>query len=228
VEEIDPDTILREQRLYYSLRAAEYDDAYLRTGQHDRGGVANANWQDEMAGLRRAFDRLPLRGDILELAAGTGAWTERLTGRARSLTVLDGSREMLERNQTRVGTAARNVAYAVVDLFDWRPERAWDACVFGFWLCKVPDSRVDAFLHSVADALRPGGIVCCVDKTTETEPVTELERRTLNDGRRFTIVDHPRPPSRLVELFQTAGMGVSVQTFGQRFCLVSGAKATSA
>jgi demethylmenaquinone methyltransferase/2-methoxy-6-polyprenyl-1,4-benzoquinol methylase len=228
VEEIDSGAILREQRLYYSLRAAEYDDAYLRTGQHDRGAVANDDWQEEMACLQRAFDGLPLYGDILELAAGTGAWTERLIGRARSLTVLDGSREMLEKNQERVGPAARNVAYAVVDLFDWQPARAWDACVFGFWLCKVPDARVDGFLHSVAGALRPGGVVCCVDNAARSEPATEFERRTLNDGRRLTIVDHPRPPSRLVELFQTAGMSVTVQTFGQRFCLAAGAKGTSA
>jgi demethylmenaquinone methyltransferase/2-methoxy-6-polyprenyl-1,4-benzoquinol methylase len=143
------------------------------------------------------------------------------------MTVLDGSREMLERNRARLGTAASNVAYEVVDLFEWRPERAWDACVFGFWLCKVPDARVDGFLRAVADALRPGGVVCCIDKAARIEPVTELERRTLNDGQRFTIIDHPRPPSRVVEMFQSAGMDVNVQTFGQRFCLATGTKTTN-
>ena len=137
-----------------------------------------------MALLQNAFDAMVLRGDILELAAGTGAWTERLIRRARSMTVLDGSREMLERNRARLGAADGSVAYEVVDLFEWRPERAWDACVVGFSLCKVPDARVVGFLHTVADALRPGGVVCCVDKATRSESVTERERRTLNDGRR--------------------------------------------
>jgi SAM-dependent methyltransferase len=224
MEEAGSDAVLREQRLYYSLRAGEYDDAYRLRGQHDRGPAGNASWHEEMARLQRAFDAVPLGGDVVELAAGTGVWTERLLGRARSLTVLDGSREMLDANRARLGSAASSVSYAVVDLFEWRPVLTWDACVFGFWLCKVPDDRIDRFLGTVADALRPGGVVCCVDKAADGEPSTELETRTLNDGRQFTIIDHPRPPSRLVETFATAGMDVEVATVGRRFCLVSGRK----
>ena len=224
MERAKSDAVLREQLRYYALRAGEYDDAYLRNGLRDRGPASDASWHDEMALLEGAFDEVSLDGDIVELAAGTGVWTERLVRRARSLTVLDGSPEMLDRNRARLGTRATHVAYEVVDLFDWHPEREWDACAFGFWLCKVPDARIDRFMRTVAEALRPGGVVCCVDKAATTEPLTELEDRTLNDGRRFTIVDHPRPPSRVVELFRAAGMRVDVQTFGDRFCLASGAK----
>jgi SAM-dependent methyltransferase len=224
VERTDSDAVLREQLVYYSLRAGEYDEAYLREGLHDRGPSSNRGWLAELARLQAAFDRVALDGDVVELAAGTGAWTERLVRRSRSLTVLDGSAEMLERNRARLGSVASGIAYEVVDLFDWHPEREWDACVFGFWLCKVPDARIDGFLRTVAEALRPGGVVCCVDKAAATEPPTELEDRTLNDGQRFTIVDHPRPPRRIVEVFRTAGMRVNVQIFGDRFCLASGAK----
>jgi demethylmenaquinone methyltransferase/2-methoxy-6-polyprenyl-1,4-benzoquinol methylase len=224
MEAVDPDRVLREQRAYYDARAAEYDEAYRREGQHDRGDEGNESWRDEMQRLRSAFDAVPLEGDIVELAAGTGAWTKRLVGRAGSLTVLDGSADMLDRNRARVGTGY-SITYEVVDLFEWRPPRTWDACVFGFWLCKVPDARVDGFLGAVAAALRPGGVVCCVDKVTVAEPLSELEDRTLNDGRRFTIIDHPRPPRRITELFRSAGMNVDVRTFGSRFCLASGTKA---
>ncbi len=140
VETAESDSVLREQRRYYALRAGEYDDVYERGGQHDRGSEANADWLEEMARLQRAFERVPLEGDIIELAAGTGAWTARLIERARSLTVLDASPEMLARNRERLGPASERVVYGVVDLFDWRPTRTWDACVFGFWLCKVPDA----------------------------------------------------------------------------------------
>jgi demethylmenaquinone methyltransferase/2-methoxy-6-polyprenyl-1,4-benzoquinol methylase len=214
------DAVLREQLRYYSQRADEYhDDAYLR-----HMSELEASWRDEMLSARTAFDALPLDGDIVELAAGTGAWTERLVERARSLTVLDGSPEMLDRNQKRLGAAVSRVTYEVVDLFDWNPPRTWDACVFGFWLCKVPDGRVDAFARTVAQALRPRGLVCCVDKAASAEPPTELEDRTLSSGRQFTIIDHPRPPSRIVEIFRGAGIDVGVQTFGSRFCLAFGAK----
>ena len=221
----DDEAVLRAQRLYYDQRAPEYDDAYRRTRGYDRGADGNADWLAEMAAVVEAFDRVPLTGDILELAAGTGAWTERIVGRARSLTVIDTSAAMLEANRARLRSAAATVDYRIADLFSWQPERRWDACVFGFWLCKVPDKRIAVFLNAVADALRPGGVVCCVDKAAVAEPATELEARTLNDGRRFTIIDHPRPPERLVDVFAAAGLAVDVQTIGGRFCVVQGTRA---
>jgi demethylmenaquinone methyltransferase/2-methoxy-6-polyprenyl-1,4-benzoquinol methylase len=220
----DDEAVLREQRAYYDARASEYDDGHQRIRAHDRGAEGNTSWFAEMDAVVDAFDRVPVRGDVLELAAGTGAWTERLVRRSDSLTVLDGSEAMLAVNRERLGAAAANVDYRIVDLFDWQPERQWDACVFGFWLCKVPDDRIAVFLSVVADALRPGGAVCCVDKTASVEPATELEDRTLNDGRRFTIIDHPRPPERLVEVFAIAGLSVEVETFGSRFSLVNGTR----
>jgi SAM-dependent methyltransferase len=220
----DDDEVLQAQRLYYDQRASEYDDGYRRTRSHDRGPEGNADWFAEMDDLVDAFDRVPLTGDVIELAAGTGMWTERIVGRAGSLTVIDASAAMLDENRARLESAAAAVDYRIADLFDWHPERQWDACVFGFWLCKVPDDRIAAFLNAVAQAVRPGGVVCCIDKAAAAEPESELEARTLNDGRRFTIIDHPRPPARLVDAFAAAGIVVDVQTIGRRFCLVQGTR----
>ena len=216
------DSVLREQLLYYDQRGPEYDDAYRRRGQHDQGAATNESWNADMARLREHFDRVELGGDIVELAAGTGAWTERLVRRADSLTVIDGSTAMLAANRRRLGPDAARVNYQRVDLFAWRPARKWDACVFGFWLCKVPDGRASGFLEVVSAALRPNGVVCCIDKAATVERTDEHVERVLDDGRRFTIIDHPRPPARLVELFATAGIRVDVTTIGDRFCLAYG------
>jgi len=221
----DLDALLSEQRRYYDQRAGEYDEAYTRTRAHDRGPDGNAEWRREMERLTVAFDAVPLAGDVLELAAGTGTWTARIAGRASSLTVIDASAAMLDANRDRLGALAASVDYRVADLFVWEPEREWDACVFGFFLCKVPDSRVDGWLRVVASAVRAGGAVCCVDKTATVEPDIETEERVLNDGRRFRIIDHPRPPGRVAELFETAGFDVRVETFGPRFCLARGIRA---
>jgi demethylmenaquinone methyltransferase/2-methoxy-6-polyprenyl-1,4-benzoquinol methylase len=218
--ELDP--VLREQLLYYDQRAPEYDDAYCRRGQHDHGAATNESWNADMARLREHFDRVELGGDVVELAAGTGAWTERLVRRAESLTVIDGSAAMLAANRSRLGSDAARVDYQRIDLFAWRPARTWDACIFGFWLCKVPDDRAPGFLDVVSSALRPTGVVCCIDKAATIEPADERVERVLDDGRRFTIIDHPRPPERLVALFANAGMRVDVTTIGDRFCIAHG------
>jgi demethylmenaquinone methyltransferase/2-methoxy-6-polyprenyl-1,4-benzoquinol methylase len=223
-ERTDLQITLRDQLDYYAARASEYDDAYRRAGMHDGGADANASWRADLAQLEGAFEKVPLSGDIVELAAGTGVWTERLVTRARSLHAIDGSAETLAVNRQRLGAAADLVSYEVADLFEWQPSRLWDTCVFGFWICKVPDERLANFLNAVAASLRPDGVVCFIDKAAVSEPATEREARTLNDGRRFTIFDHPRPPARLVEAFAAAGLEIQVETFGDRFCLGHGTR----
>src|SRR6266508_6846961 len=61
------------------LAPLEYDEWWQRRGRYDRGSEENARWFSERTEVLTAFDRLDLRGDVLELAPGTGIWTERLT-----------------------------------------------------------------------------------------------------------------------------------------------------
>jgi trans-aconitate methyltransferase len=81
----------------------------------------------------RAF--LPT-GDVLELACGPGAWTEKLLRHASGLTAVDGASEMLARARARVGDA--RVRFVQADLFTWTPDRRYDVVFFGFWLSHVP------------------------------------------------------------------------------------------
>src|SRR5262245_25409400 len=101
VVSMDFEALLRGQRAYYDARAGEYDDAYRRTGSYDRGEYVNAEWQAEMARVSAVFAAVPLGGDVVELAAGTGYWTQQIVERVRSLTVIDGSADMLAVNRER-------------------------------------------------------------------------------------------------------------------------------
>src|SRR5580698_8641397 len=92
---------LRQQLDYYRARAAEYDQWWLRQGRYDRGAALNAQWFAEAAVVSSALAAFRPAGRVLELAGGTGIWSEQLLPFAANLTVLDGSPEMLAVNAAR-------------------------------------------------------------------------------------------------------------------------------
>src|SRR4051794_6593058 len=93
-----PHATLQEMMEYYRARAAEYDEWFYRQWRYDRGAESNARWFAEVDEIFAAFDALPIGGDVLELAPGTGIWTERIAGRATTVTAVDASPEMIAIN----------------------------------------------------------------------------------------------------------------------------------
>lgn len=97
------DTVLQEQIAYYRARSREYDEWFLRRGRYDLGEQQNARWRSELDQVVRALASFGPRGRVLELAGGTGFWTELLVRTAEELTVVDASPESLRINRGRVG-----------------------------------------------------------------------------------------------------------------------------
>ena len=131
--------LLSEQRAYYRARAPEYDEWWQRRGRYDRGSDLAEEWDRQVAQVATALDTSGATGDVLEMAGGTGWWTERLARAAGHLTVIDSSPETLDLNRDRVGRP--DVDYLVADLFTWQPSRTYDVVFFSFWLSHVPRSR---------------------------------------------------------------------------------------
>lgn len=213
------ESTLEEMRAYYRARAAEYDEWCYRQGRFDRGSESNARWFSEFGDAQKALHALQAEGDVLELAPGTGIWTEQILQSASSITAVDASEEMIAINRAKI--ASERVQYIQADLFSWQPERAYDAVCFCFWISHVPVERLDAFLRMVAKALRPGGKVFFVDSRRELssaaidhvlpEEQEQLMIRKLNDGRAFQIVKNFYDPAFLEERFAAASLNVTVK-----------------
>lgn len=210
---------LQEMVIYYKERAREYDGWFYRQGRYNRSPESNANWFAEADQVFAALRDFGMVGDVLELAPGTGIWTEHLVRTAATVTAVDASLEMIEINRAKV--ASERVSYVQADLFSWRPERAYDAVFFGFWISHVPLERLDGFLSSVAAMLHPGGKIFFVDGQREPTSTavdhhlpdrqSQTMIRKLNDGRTFEIVKNFYDPVDLAARCTRAGFQIEVR-----------------
>jgi demethylmenaquinone methyltransferase/2-methoxy-6-polyprenyl-1,4-benzoquinol methylase len=190
--------VLAEQRDYYSARAGEYEDWWFRRGRYDHDVAVNARWFADVARAEQALARFAPAGRVLELACGTGLWTEKLAGRADALTAVDASAEVLALAQGKVPAA--NVEWVRADVFAWEPAQRYDVCFFSFWLSHVPGELAGRFWAKVARALAPGGRAFLIDSAVSERatardhqrprPGEHREARRLEDGREFRIVKH--------------------------------------
>jgi demethylmenaquinone methyltransferase/2-methoxy-6-polyprenyl-1,4-benzoquinol methylase len=184
--------LLAEQVTYYRAHAPDYDDNYL-----------GKDWD-------HSIDELPITGDVLELACGTGHWTRLLGARARSVTAVDAAPEVLALARRRV--RGLPVEFIEADVLAWQPPRRFDTVFFAFWLTHVPPARFAGFWSMVAMALAPGGRVCFVDDSDQAragercvpDQATPAVWRRLRDGSKHRVVKvYYRPgalAARLAEL----------------------------
>ena len=216
--------ILSEQLAYYRARAAEYDEWWYRTGRYNRGAEHRSRWIEDITELTTAVKNFAPCGRNLELAGGTGIWSEKLLPFSESLTVVDGSPEVLAINQAKL--RSERVRYVEADLFKWTPEEHYDTVFFSFWLSHVPDVKFDKFWQLVHSCLTPGGRVFFIDSrrdpsSTAVDHVLPKQdsamERKLNDGRAFNIYklfyDPPALESRLADI----GWSVTVEQTSQFF-----------
>jgi SAM-dependent methyltransferase len=215
-----------EMLAYYEARAGEYDDWYLRRGRYARGPIHDAAWNAELDGAGTWLDGLPIQGEIVELAAGTGWWSPLLASKGE-LSIYDAAEAPLERARERLIAHRLRAHLHVRDAWA-EPDRRVDALVCGFWLSHVPRARTSEFLGLARRWLKPGGTFAFIDSLPDPQsgaadnapPAGDLAVRRLDDGREFTIVKVYREPDELEDALREARFGqVRVTTTGRFFVL---------
>jgi demethylmenaquinone methyltransferase/2-methoxy-6-polyprenyl-1,4-benzoquinol methylase len=226
-----PAAVLGEQVEYYRARVAEYDDWFFRRGRYDRGEAATAAWNAELEVVRAWLNRIGLDGlDVLELAPGTGLWTEELLAAGATVTAVDAAPEMLDALRCRC--ARPGLETVLADLFEWRPPRRFDAVVSCFFMSHVPDARLGGFLELVASALVPAGRVFLLDSVREATSTaldhvlsgerSQTTRRRLDDGRTYEIVKVFRGDDELAAACAGARLAIEVWRTSTYFQVATG------
>jgi demethylmenaquinone methyltransferase/2-methoxy-6-polyprenyl-1,4-benzoquinol methylase len=243
------DELGREMVAYYQARAGEYDDWYLRRGRYAHGPIHDQAWNAELDQATRWLDALPLAGEIVELATGTGWWSPLLASKG-SLSCYDAAEAPLDLARERLLAHRLRAHLHVRDAWA-EPDRQVDAIFCGFWLSHIPSARLPGFLALVRRWLEPGGTFAFVDSrpdpssgaidqpardTAAGDPAAgassaprpaspEVVRRRLADGREFRVVKVFHEPAELADRLREAGFASAEVSATPRFFLLGRATA---
>lgn len=128
------------------------------------------------------------RGDVLEVAVGTGRNLERYPADVR-VTGVELSPAMLAVAQTRATRLSRPADLRVGDAQRLEfPDAAFDTVVFALALCSIPDER-----QAVGEAfrvLRPGGLLLALEHVRSPVAVVRAGQRLLEPLLLRTMGDH--------------------------------------
>ena len=189
---------------YYSLRAPVYDEIYLR---NDPGR------QDELSDISKDIaNYFSSEMNILEIACGTGYWTQILSTQVNSIIALDGSFDSLQLARKK-DYPFDNVTFVLADAFNLRFIKGkFDGIIFNFWISHIPRNRMEVFISEVHSLLKPGGIVYCADNNNLPEYGGELttiageedgyKKRVLTDGSEHLIVKNYYNEDQLKVVFK--------------------------
>jgi ubiquinone/menaquinone biosynthesis C-methylase UbiE len=172
---------------YYRRRAAEYEAIYA--------------WPERQADLALLREKIPalLRGArVLEIACGTGYWTQLVARVARELVATDLAEEPVRIAQSKsyAGTSPEFIladAYALPESLG-----RFDGALAVFWWSHVPRQRIAEFLASLHRRLEPGARVVLMDNLFvegASTPIAEIDSqgntyqlRRLGDGSQVRVL----------------------------------------
>jgi demethylmenaquinone methyltransferase/2-methoxy-6-polyprenyl-1,4-benzoquinol methylase len=181
---------------YYARRAHEYERIYDKP--------------ERQADLARLRERIPsiLSGcDVLEIACGTGYWTQLVARQAASVLATDVNEEVL--GLARLKAFPRNnVSFAQVDIYvEEDIAGQFDAGLAAFWWSHVPRQGQNHFIAHFHRRLQPGAVVLYLDNryvegsstplTRTDEHGNTFQTRKLDDGTSYEVLKNIPDESEL-------------------------------
>ena len=197
---------------YYAQRAAQYERIYAKPER-----------QADLAGLRTRIGRLAAGKNVLELACGTGYWTQVMAAVAARVTAIDVNEEVLQIARSK-RYPERRVQFVSGDCYAPPvPGRSHNALFAGFWWSHVPLARMDAFLATALLAIAPGAIVAFLDNSFvegSSTPVSRrdadgntYQQRRLDDGSTHEVLKNFPAAGELIQRASRIGWGANVELF---------------
>jgi SAM-dependent methyltransferase len=191
---------------YYERRAPDYDAVYAKPER-----------QADLGRLQALLPPLFADRSVLEVAAGTGYWTQFLAPVAREVYATDYNAAPLAIARSR-SYPRGNVRFGRADAFAL--SGSFDAAFVGFWWSHMMLGDVDRFLAGLCSCLRPGSVAAIVDNRYvegSNYPITRTDnsgntyqQRSLPDGSTYEVLKNFPTAAELVAIASRHGSGADV------------------
>jgi len=183
---------------YYAKRAAEYERIYLKPERQTDIKTLQSKIAEASTGLT-----------LLEIACGTGYWTQFACRTARSILATDFNEEVLSvAREKEYGdcpvTFLKSDAYVLDEANGF-----FSGAFFGFWWSHVPKSDIGPFLHTLHSKLCGGARIIVFDNLYVEGSSTPISRtdaegntyqvRILSDGSTHEVLKNFPPQHEVVE-----------------------------
>ncbi|MEF3303795.1 class I SAM-dependent methyltransferase [Paenibacillus sp. GYB003] len=195
---------------YYGARASEYESVYERD---------DPGYREELAHLSARIVQTVRNRSVLELACGTGYWTEKAAGAASRIVGVDIRPEVIEIAESK--RLPGTVRFMIGDAY--KPESIpgqFDAALACFWLSHVPKNKLSDFLARLHARLGSGAAVFMADNVyvegrggpliVKEDAEDTYKLRTLADGTQHEIVKNYYTERELRELFEPVSRHLTV------------------
>ncbi len=202
---------------YYAQRANEYDAIYRKPER-----------QNDIRLLAAHLTELLASRSVLEIACGTGFWTQFFAPGSTFVTATDYNDDVLRIAKQRLSCLA-NVCVKQADAFALDGLGLdFDCGYAGFWWSHLEKAKIRPFLREFHSALRPGSRVIFTDNLyvegsstvvsgTDNDGNT-FQFRKLADGRQYEILKNFPTESEFREAVGESGVNIHFKKLAYFWC----------
>jgi demethylmenaquinone methyltransferase/2-methoxy-6-polyprenyl-1,4-benzoquinol methylase len=204
---------------YYARRAAEYERIYDKPER-----------QAELEWLRGRIPALFRGRTVLEVACGTGYWTQFIARSARHVHACDINEPVLEIAREKPIAAGRATFFRADAVALEGVPAGCDAAFAGFWWSHVKKAELGRFVANLADRLAPGAVVAILDNSFAAGSSTPVSRtdaagntyqmRTLANGERHEVLKNFPSAAELAEAVRPVAREAHLESLAYYWLLV--------
>jgi len=204
---------------YYTKRAAEYEQIYEKPER-----------QHELEWLRSRIPALFRGRTVLEVACGTGYWTQFIARAAAKVHACDINEAVLEIARDKAIPRQR-VSFFKADAITLEGvPPGCDAAFAGFWWSHVKKSDLARFVRNLAAHVEPGALVAILDNRYAEGSSTAISRRDaegntyqmrkLANGEEYEVLKNFPTPAELADAVRPVAREAHLESLTYYWLLV--------